>query len=216
MPLPVILKNMKYSFSILILIFTFSTFGFSQETGGIKGKVRGANQNSLAGATITARQDEKDIKSVKSDGGGNFQMMGLAPGVYNFVFEKDGFASGIKYNVEIERKKVLDLGGRLILAVDPGTLVFIKGSVFTEEGRILPGAEIKVERILADGKTKKVGTGYSNGAGEFAFRFSEAGAKYRVTASAKGVSQSSDVDALNAAVYRVALTLKIHKDETDK
>lgn len=204
---------MKSYFNIAILIFVFFvSFTHAQETGGVKGKVRGANERSLAGATVTARQDEKDVKSVKSDGGGSFLLTGLAPGTYNFVFEKSGFASGIKTKVEVQKNKVVDLGDRLILSVDPGTLIFIKGSVFTGEGRSFPNAEVKVERIEADGKVKKIGSAYTNASGEFSFRFSEATNKYRVTASAKGITDSKEVEVVNAAVYRVALTLNINQD----
>ncbi len=205
---------MKKSLGIILFIFIFSvSFVFAQETGGVKGKVRAANEKSLGGATITARQDGKDIKFVKSDGSGNFKMIGLAPGTYNFVFEKDGFATGLKYDIQIEKNKMLDLGDRLILAIDPGTLVFIKGSVFTGDGKSFPGAEVKIERIEANGKAKKVGSGSTNYIGEFAFRFPGGEAKYRITASAKGMKDSQEIEVSNAAVYRVALTLNLNKNK---
>lgn len=201
---------MKIFFALLIFAFS-AGFVAAQETGGAKGKVRAANEKALADATVTARQDGKNIKFVKSDDRGNFELTGLAPGVYNFVFEKAGFGTGIKYNVEIEKKKIQDLGDRLILAIDQGTLVFIKGSVFDEQGKSVPGAEVKIERLFPDGKAKKTGNGYTGISGEFAFRFAEGAAKYRVTASAKGVSASKEVEVESAAIYRVALTLNINK-----
>ena len=214
MRLPSFFRIMRNFLGIAILVlFSLPVLVFGQETGGIKGKVRAANEKALAEATITARQDGKDIKSVKTDRNGNFLLSGLAPGIYNFLFEKDGFASGVKYNVKIEQNQVRDLGDRLILAVDPGTLVFIKGSVFTPDGKSYPGVDIKIERISADGKTKKVGSGYTNESGEFAFRFPDAVAKYRVTASIKGMKESQEVEVANAAVYRVAFTMKGSKDD---
>lgn len=208
---------MKKTFAIASLILLFSaSVVFSQESGGVKGKVRAANEKSLSEATITARQNGRDVKSVKSDSKGNFQMSGLAPGEYNFLFEKQGFAAGVKYNVKIEKNTMLDFGDRLVLGVDPGTLVFIRGSVFTSEGRSFPGANVKIERISADGKTKKVGSDETNDSGEFGFRFTDTPAKYRVTASAKGVTESKEIEVSNAAVYRVALTLNVNKNKENK
>lgn len=206
---------MKFSFNSALLIILLSVgLAFAQEeTGGAKGKIKTISGNAIADASVTARQNGKDIKSVKSDSKGNFILTGLEPGVYNFVFERQGFGTGIKYNVEIEKKKVRDLGSSLILSVDAGSLVFIKGSVFKEDGRSFAGAEIKIERIASDGSTKKVGSGYTDIGGEFAFRFPEGSAKYRIIASAKGVSASKEVEVSNAAIYRVAITLKVSDEQ---
>jgi hypothetical protein len=204
-------------FSVLaFLFFSFCvSFASAQETG-VKGKVRAANEKPLADATITARQNGKDVKTIKSDAKGNFQMTGLAPGEYNFLFEKEGFAAGVKYNVKVRKDAIVDFGDRLILGVDPGTLVFIRGSVFTPEGKSFPGADVKIERISADGKTKKVGSGSTNDSGEFGFRFNDTPAKYRVTASAKGVTETKEIEVSNAAVYRVAFTLSPNKSKENK
>lgn len=201
------------------LIFVFSAiFVFAQDVGGVKGKVRAMNGRAISDATITARQDGKDIKSVKSSDSGNFEISGLAPGVYNFVFEKTGFGTGIKYNVEIVRKKTRDLGDNLRLSVDAGTQVIIRGVVYDANGRSIPGATIEIEKKQLDGSYRKISqTTSSDGfddapnaltRGEFGFRFPSGAANFRVTASFKGVSASQEVGITNAAVYRLALTLK--------
>jgi len=205
---------MKY-FSKIIFLLLISAFcsalALAQDTGGVKGKVRTAKGEGIAAATITAKQQGEDVKSTTSDEKGNFVLENLKAGTYNLVFTKNGFSSGVLNNVEVKKKKTSDLGGRLVLTVDQGTQVIIKGSVFAADGRSVGGAEIKIERITSDGSIKKLGSTVSSYSGEFTFRFSEGAAKYRVTASAKGASASKEVEVESAAIYRLAITLKGEK-----
>lgn len=179
---------------------------------GVKGKVRNSKGNGIPNTTITARKDGKDVKSVKSDAKGNFVLDGLKAGTYNFVFEADGYNSGLLANVEVKPDKIRELSDRLILGVDQGTLVLIKGSVFNQDGRSVTGAKVDLERINSDGSTKKLGSIYSNSSGEFSFRQPEGAAKLRVTAALKGAKASKEIDVDMAAIYRLALTLDFSKE----
>jgi hypothetical protein len=201
--------------AVLAFLLTFLSFAaFAQgESGGAKGKVRSAKGDGISGASVTARLDGKDVKTVKTDTKGNFEMTGLQPGVYNFVIEKSGYGAGVKYNVEIKKKGTVNLGDNLVLMVDQGTLVLINGSVYNQNGRSITGAKIEIERISSDGSTKKVGSGYTNVSGEFTFRQPEGTAKIRVTASLKGVSNSKEIQVDSAGIYRLAITLNLPKDE---
>lgn len=200
-------------FVLLISFFAlFASFAFAQ-TGGIKGKVRSTNGNGISGATVTVRQNGDDIKEVKSDNKGNFLLEGLKPGKYNLVFSRSGYSSGLMSNVEIVEKKIRDLGDRLILNPDQGEFVILNGSVYNQGGFAIYGAKIKIERILSDGSTKKLETGYTSRSGEFTFRFPDETAKFRVTASAKGVESSKEIEVEGAAIYRVALTLELKKED---
>lgn len=204
--------NFLSNFVLFIFLVSFSGFAiFAQNPGGAKGKVRSHRGDGLAGATITARQDGEDVKSVKSDTKGNFALKGLKPGLYNFVFEKSGYATGVKYDVEIKTDKEVNLGDRLVLTVDKGTQVIINGSVYNQAGFGIYGAKIEIEKLSADGTAKKVTSGYSSEFGEFNFRFPQGAARFRVTASAKGVSASKEIEVENPAVYRVAITLNLEK-----
>ena len=206
--------------SILLILVFILPVGFvcAQETGGAKGKVRAMNGRVIAETTVTARRDDQDIQTVRSDNKGNFEMRGLAPGIYNFVFEKAGFGTGIKYKVEIEKKKTINLGDNLRLSVDVGTLVIIRGVVYDANGRSLPGANVEIAKKQSDGSYKKISQTAASYAsddspnaltpGEFGFRFPAGAAEYRVTASFKGISTSQEVDVTNAAIYRLAITLK--------
>lgn len=203
---------------LLILILAISvSVALAQETGGVKGKVRTTKGEGIAGVGITARQSNEDIKSATSDNKGNFELVGLKAGLYNLVFSKTGYSSGLMYNIEVKQKKTNNLGDRLILTVDQGTQVIIKGTVFDQDGRSVAGAKVEIEKVLSDGSTRKIGSGFTSygGAptarGEFTFKFSEGAAKFRVTASANGASASKEVEVSNAAIYRLAITLSLDK-----
>lgn len=198
------------------LFLVISLFGlsvvpaFAQNSGGVKGKVRDSDGDGLASVTVTARQNGEDVRSVRTDSKGKFELGGLKPGVYNFVFEKQGFATGVKYNVEIKNDKEVNLGDRLILTVDKGTQVIINGSVYNQAGFGIHGAKIEIEKI-SGGNAGKVSTGYTGEFGEFTFRFPDAKARYRVTATAKDATSSKEVEVDGAAIYRLAITLNLEK-----
>lgn len=196
---------------LLILILIASTAAFAQEGGGLKGKVRTVKGEGIASAVVTARQNGEDVKSATADGDGNFVLNNLKAGTYNLVFAKSGYSSGVMYNVEVRKKGTNNLGDRLILNVDQGTQVIIRGSVFAPDGRSVGGAEIKIEKVLSDNSVKKVGSSMSSYSGEFTFRFAEGAAKYRITATAKGVSASKEVEVDSAMIYRLAINLEAGK-----
>lgn len=200
----------KVILSSLILVLA-SALTYAQSTGGIKGKVRDTKGKGISGVTITVRQKGEDLKSVKSDSKGEFVMEGLKPGMYNVVFERDGYGSGVLYNVEVQKKKVGDLGNRLVMRVDQGTLVIINGSVFNQFGGSVYGAKIEIEKI-SGGSSKNVGSSYTSQSGEFVFRFPEKSERFRITASAKGVSSSKEIEVSEAAIYRLAITLELPTD----
>lgn len=196
-----------------LLAFSVLTVFAQSETGGVKGKVRNMKGGAISGATVTARRDGKDVKSTDSDAKGNFQLTGLAPGVYNFVIEKPGYGAGIKHNVEVKGGKIISLGDNLALMQDQGTLVLLNTNVFNQDGRSITGAKVEVERIISDGSTKKIATGYTNVSGEFTLRQPEGAGKFRVTATMKGVSASKEVAVDSAGRYSLAITLNLPKEE---
>ncbi|QQS32574.1 MAG: carboxypeptidase regulatory-like domain-containing protein [Acidobacteriota bacterium] len=179
----------------------------AQSTGGVKGKVKNMNGDGIAGAEITARQDGKDVRSTTADRKGSFRLDGLPEGTYNIIFEAPGYSSGAKFGVEIQSGKVRDLGERLILTVDRGTLVLVQGSVFYKDGTSVAGAKVQIEEIRSDGSKRSLGTAATSLSGEFTFRRKEGPARLRITASHKGTSTVKEVEVDSAAIYRVALTL---------
>ncbi len=97
-----------------------ATHAFAQSTGGVKGRVRSFRGDTISGATVTARQNSKDVKTATSNAKGEFNLSGLDPGIYNFVFEAKGYASGLKTGVEIKAGRTQDLGDKLYLGIDRG------------------------------------------------------------------------------------------------
>lgn len=205
-------KTLLYFGFLLVIGPSLFTTGMAQT--GLKGRVRTNSGSGIANANVTVRKDGKDLKSVDSNKGGNFVIEGIEPGSYNLVVDAKGYSSGVLYNVEVKKNRVRDLGDRLILNVDQGSQVILRGSVFFREGTSVTGAKVEIEKIGADGSAKRIGSTFTSVSGEFTLRQPEASAKFRVTATYKGVSGTKEIQVDNAAVYRLAITLDLSR--TDK
>jgi len=195
----------------VLLLAAFSAY--AQSSGGVKGKVRTTNGGGIAGATVTARQKGNDIKTATANAKGEFLLDGLDSGLYNLVFDANGYSSGVLYNIEVKKNKVQDLGERLMLSTDKGTQVIVNGSVFYKEGTSVTAAKIELEVVNSDGSTKKLSSGYTSSNGEFTFRLKPGTAKLRVTAKFNGVTGSKDIEVSEAAIYRLAITLDISRSD---
>ncbi|PYS41894.1 MAG: hypothetical protein DMF71_10375, partial [Acidobacteria bacterium] len=101
------------------------------------------------------------------------------------------------------------LGDRLYLAIDEGSIAFIRGSVFTDAGRSVAGVKVELARIVGENSTQKLDSRITGETGEFVFRVPPDVARYRLTLKGDGGQPiSRDVEVESAAIYRVALTLK--------
>ena len=198
---------------LLLSAFCLLPSVFAQSTGGVKGKVRNMRGDNVVGATITARQDAKEVKSTKSNSKGEFSLAGLDAGVYNIAFDAKGYSTGVKYSVEVKQNKTVDLGDRLILQVDRGSLVIIQGSVFFKNGTSVTAAEVKVDRVNSDGSVKKLGTLTTDIQGEFAFRQPEGATEYRFTVKYKDTTVTKDFHVDSAAIYHLAISLPIDRQD---
>jgi hypothetical protein len=196
---------------ITLVLLAGTVMVFAQ--GGVKGKVRSRSGSGIANATVTARQDGKNIKTSRSNAKGEFVLSGLDSGVYSLVFDADGFQSGLYQGLEIKNGNTRNLGDGLVLMPDQGLQVIINGSVFYKEGTSLGGAKIEIERIDPDGTAKKVTSLYTSIGGEFTFRQPQGAAKFRITAKFKGAEATKEVEVNTAAIYRLAFTLDISRTE---
>lgn len=177
-------------------------------TGSIKGKVK-TESGSAEGVRVIVRQGEREAATATTDRKGQFEISGLAEGRYSLTFRKQGLSVAEIKDFQVVAGKSRALGGNLVLPVDEGSLIFVKGSVFTEEGRSVRGARVELARIQADGSLKKIDGRVSTESGSFSFRLPVETARYRVTAKMDGMAAASkDVEVEGAAVYRVALSLK--------
>jgi len=202
---------MRSTFFLLITFFALTALTFAQ-SGGVKGKVRAPNGKGISKAAISVLLDGKEVKSATSDSKGEFAIAGLTKGKYNIHFDADGYSSGTLHGVEVG-SGIRDLGDRLILSLDRGNFVILQGSVFFKEGSSVTAAKVDLKQVNADGSTKSLGTTYTGTFGEFAFRRAPGATKLRVTATLKGNSASKDIEVDEAAIYRVAITLPLSRED---
>src|SRR6266404_2349056 len=133
----------------LLLLLSFVCLAQDKTTGAIKGKVR-VEKGSPAGAAVILRQGDREITRVVTDKRGEFQIARITPGVYGLTVRKPGLAVGSIENVEVQAGKTRSLGDRLILSVDEGSIAFVRGSVFNEGGRSVPGVRVELSRIIGE------------------------------------------------------------------
>lgn len=206
---------MRFNKTVLCIFFMLTlacmTFAQDKTTGSLKGKIK-VETGSASGVTVIVRQGEKEVARGTTQNGGDFQINRLMPGVYGVTFRKPGLSVGTIENVEIKAGKVRSLGDRLILTIDEGSIAFIRGSVFTQDGRSVPNAKVELAKIREDGDLKKIDSRVTTETGSFAFRLSPEVAKYRVTLKVDSDEPIvKDIDIDGAAVYRVALTVPPRK-----
>jgi carboxypeptidase family protein len=190
-----------------LLLLSFACLA-QDKTGAIKGKVR-VEKGSPADVAVILRQGEREVTRTATDKKGDFVIARVAPGVYGVTLRKPGLSVGSIESVEVKAGKTRTLGDHLVLSIDEGSIAFIRGSVFTEGGRSVPGVRIELARVVGDNSIQKIDFRMTGETGEFVFRLPPDAAKYRLTLKSNGVeSASQDVAVESAAVYRVAFTAK--------
>jgi hypothetical protein len=204
---------MKFKRLIFLLLFVFllagSVFAQDRSTGGLKGKVR-VETGTPSGVAVVVRQGEREVARGVTDKKGEFLVSRLIPGLYGVTLRKPGLSIGTIENIEVKAGKTRSLGDRLILSIDEGSIAFIRGSVFNQDGRSVPNVRIELAKIQDDGSAKKIDGRITNEIGAFVFRLAPDLAKYRVTAKPSGAEPvSKDVEVDGAAVYRVALSVTV-------
>lgn len=192
----------------LLLIASSVCLAQDKATGAIKGKVR-VEKGSPSGVAVILLQGEREVSQSVTDKKGDFQLSRVVPGSYSVKFRKAGLAVGTIDDVAVKAGQTRTLGDRLYLTIDEGSIVFIRGSVFTEDGRSVPGVRVDLARISDQDSIQKLDSRITGETGEFVFRLPPDLARYRLTLKADGTEPSSkDVEVENAAVYRIALTYK--------
>lgn len=200
--------NKSIAAAALLLLLSFACLAQDKTTGAIKGKVR-VEKGSPAGVAVILRQGEREVTRTATDKKGDFVIARVAPGVYGVTLRKPGLSVGSIEPVEVIAGKTRTLGDHLVLSIDEGSIAFIRGSVFTEGGRSVPGVRVELARIGSENSLQQIDFRITGETGEFVFRLPPETAKYRLTMKAEGVeSASRDVAVDSAAVYRVAFTVK--------
>lgn len=196
----------------IALVAFFALVAAAQEkdktTGIVKGKVR-VERGSPVGVAVILRRGDEEVRRVETDRKGEFTIARIPPGVYGLTFRKPGLAVGSIENVEVKAGKTRSLGDRLVLSVDEGSITFLRGSVFTEGGRSVPGVRVELARVISESSVERLDARNTGETGEFVFRVPPDAAKYRLTLKADGAEPvSKDVEVEAALVYRVALIYK--------
>jgi hypothetical protein len=193
--------------TILVVCSAFVCTAQDKTTGAIKGKVR-VEKGSPSGVAVILLQGDQEVSRTATDKRGDFTLSRIAPGTYSVKFRKPGLSVGTIDNVAIRAGETRPLGDHLYLTIDEGSIAFIRGSVFSEDGRSVPGVRVDLARI-SEKSVQKLDSRVTGDTGEFVFRVPPDVGKYRVTLKADGAEPSvRDVDVESAAVYRVALNYK--------
>ncbi len=194
-------------FILVGILLVGGAFAQDKSTGGVKGKVR-VESGTPGGVAVVVRHGDVEVARGLTAKNGEFELRGLKPGRYGITLRKSGLSVGTIENIEVKAGKPRSLGDRLILAIDEGSIAFIRGSVFSEDGRSMPNVKIELARVEADGNVKKLDGRVTNETGSFVFRLAPENGKYRITAKASGREPvTKDVDVDGAAVYRIALSV---------
>ncbi|HSE34113.1 MAG TPA: carboxypeptidase-like regulatory domain-containing protein [Pyrinomonadaceae bacterium] len=195
--------------SVLPLILLAIAVAHGQDnksTGAIKGKVR-VEVGTASDVSVIVREGDREVRRVSTDKNGDFLVSRLAPGRYGLTFRKTGLSVGTIEDIEVKPGKTRSLGDRLVLTIDEGSIAFIRGSVFSSEGRSVPNAKVELAKVMDDGTAKKIDGRLTTETGTFVFRLSPDLGKYRVSVKREGGEPiAKDVEIDGAAVYRVALS----------
>jgi hypothetical protein len=196
------------SVATFLLLVAFACPGQDKSTGAIRGKVR-VEKGSAAGAAVILRQGDTEVTRTTTDKKGDFIIARIVPGIYGLTVRKPGLAVGSVENLEVKAGKTRSLADHLYLSVDEGSIAFIRGSVFSEGGRSVPGVRVELARIIDEQSTEKLDARVTGETGEFVFRLPPDTAKYRLTMKASRAQvDSREVTVDGPAVYRVALTFR--------
>lgn len=191
-----------------LLFLSVACLAQDKTAGAIKGKVH-VEQGSPSGVAVILLQGESEVTRASTDKKGEFAISHVTPGVYSVRFRKPGLTVGTIDGLEIKAGKTRTLSRGMVLSVDEGSIAFLRGSVFTESGRSIPGVRVELAKIVDENSIQKLDSRVTGETGEFVFRLPPETAKYRVTVKADGAQLASkDVEVDSAAIYRVSLTLK--------
>jgi hypothetical protein len=205
-----LLQRLTSAFLLTMLLVSAALVATAQAdrtVGSIKGKVR-AEKGPAENVEVVASLGDREIRRTTTNRKGEFLIAGLAPGSYGLTFRKPGLSVGRLESVEVRAGKTRSLPDRLILTVDEGSIAFVRGSVFTAEGRSVAGARVEIARLQPDGSAKKIDGRVTNETGLFVFRLLPETAKYRISVWSGGVGPvMKDVEVDGPARYNVALQL---------
>lgn len=202
-------RKISKSIILSLALSALLCLGQDQTTGSIKGKVGVEGRSTPEGVTVIVQQGEREVKRVETDRKGEFVVPHLAAGMYEITLRKSGLNVVTLEKIEVRAGKTRSLPERLFMAVDPGSLAILRGSVFNEAGRSVRGARVELALIRPDGSTRKLDGRISNETGFFVFRLLPERARYLITVKADGLeTKTQEVEVEGAARTNIAINLK--------
>src|SRR3989442_10153514 len=90
-----------------------------------------------------------------TDKKGDLVLSRVNPGIYGVTLRKPGLAVGSIEKIEVRAGQTRALGDHLFLKIDEGSIAFIKGSVFSEGGRLVRGVPVELAKIVDPKSTPK-------------------------------------------------------------
>lgn len=203
------MRHFKTVFPATLVLLICVVAGSAQDktSGAVKGKVS-VERGSPLGVAVLLLQGDDEIMRTSTDKKGEFVIAHVTPGVYTARFRKPGLSIASIDKLEVRAGQTRSLKD-IRLSIDEGSIAFLRGSVFTESGRSIPGVRVELVRMIDESSTEKIDSRITGETGEFVFRVPPETAKYRLTVKADGAQPASkDVEVDGAAVYRIALVLK--------
>src|SRR5687767_4477915 len=150
--------NIARSATTIALLALFALAGTAQEkdktTGALKGKVR-VERGSPVGVAVILRRGDEEVRRVETDRKGEFTIARVPPGAYSVTFRKPGLAVSSIEKLEIKAGNTRSLKD-IVLAVDEGSITFLRGSVFTEGGRSVPGVRVELSRVISESSVERI------------------------------------------------------------
>lgn len=198
-------------FALLPLIQTEAQTNRSP-TGAIRGTVENHKGEPLHKVKVRAisRRTDQLAAEAETDEKGQFTLSPLPEGRYTLDFYSPAYQKATIQAIEVEagKERKLDRPVRL----KPVELyAVIRGAVFNDQGFLLPGARVVLQRVPFQAEPIESLTmdQMTNASGEFAFRLPAVHARYRLTASAKGFKPgSTTVDVGGAERHPVNIRLE--------
>jgi hypothetical protein len=87
------MKNVLRAALVIVISLSYGVSAWGQFSGNIEGDVRDASGASVAGAAVTLNNKTTGVDRItKTDGGGNYRFVSLAPGDYDISVSAPGFA----------------------------------------------------------------------------------------------------------------------------
>jgi len=188
--MPLIRSSICFS---LLLLGSILCVAQDKNTAAIKGKVR-VEKGSAAGVAVVLLQGDREVTRAMTSKGGDFVLSRVQPGTYSLKFRKAGLSVGTIDDISVKAGQTRTLGDHLYLTIDEGSIAFIRGSVFTEDGRSVPNVRVDLVRVIDEKSVQKLDSRMTGETGEFVFRLPPNEAKYRLTL------KSDDADAVSKDV----------------